>query len=846
MEAFTLVGKLVLDSSAFTSDLQSMITGGGATGAVAKGTALGNVMGQAVRRAFTFAVNTGKEIVQTGMNFDAMMSQVKAAKPAMTEAEYNALREKAVELGRTTKFTAEEVASAFYYEAIAGWDVNKMLDGVKGTLDLAAASGEKLGLTSDIVTDSLTAFGLQAKDSGRFVDVLAAAAGNSNTNVQMMGESFKYLAPMAGTMAFSIEDVAVGLGLIANNGIKSTMAGTALRNILSTLVKPTDEAKTALKQLGISLDDGTGKIKPFREVMMDLREAFKNSGYDPKTGRSIEEIAAAEEKYAEAVEDANKMKESGAIKDKEYAARVDAAKKEFEDYVGFNTKFLGQLAEIGGLRGISALLAIMKSTDEDFNQLIDAVDQSEGAADKMAKTRLDNLQGDITLLNSALDGLKIIISDKFNSQLREGTQTITGWVTTLSDLIQNGTGDIIERTERQEQNAINDANAKATQAKGILTYMDDLVAKFGNAATKTNDWKSALSELEKILPDIGTVIKGAGDDAKAATEAIDEYIKAQRKQAIEDAKKATIGKYRENYAESQVKLGQAQIDQEIARYQMHEAAQSMAEYVEKTYADAYGKLIENVQKDQDMTAGEKSEEIARLYQEYNDRNLKTAAELMRGYEGGYFSMADIVNAAKAAGNFAGDYNQSGIDSIMSMFNEAQASYNENAAKISELSSTSENLKAQLAVAEAAYARMTGQADAFSTAELNSAAAGAVGGLNHLESEAYSFHAPSMGGGETPAFQAVGGWDIPYDNYLTRLHRGEMVLNATQARKFREGNYDSGASAAEIGAAMSRAMRNVGFYFNDREVARTFGNSTTGRVNRNIVQANRRHHAGYGG
>ena len=294
-------------------------------------------------------------------------------------------------------------------------------------------------------------------------------------------------------------------------------------------------------------------------------------------------------------------------------------------------------------------------------------------------------------------------------------------------------------------------------------------------------------------------------------------------------------------------LGQAQIDQEIARYQMREAAQSMAEYVEKTYADAYGKMIEDVQKDQDMTAGEKSEEIARLYQEYNDRNLKTAAELMGGYDSGGISMADIVNFAKAAGNFAGDYNQSGIDSIMSMFNEAQASYNENAAKISELSSTSENLKAQLAVAEAAYARMTGQADAFSTAELNSAAAGAVGGLNHLQSEAYSFHAPSVGGGgEADGSHAKGGWDIPYDNYIARLHRGEMILTATQARQYRNNETSGGASAAEIGAAMSRAMRNVGFYFRETEVARTFGDSTTGRVNRNIVQANRRHHTGYGG
>ena len=850
MEAFTLEGKLVLNSSSFMNDLHAMETGTMVSGSESKfnafGVALGNIAAQGFMAAFRGVVNFAKSSVETGMNFDAMMAQVRSVRTDITDEQFQQLRETALELGRTTKFTSEEVASAFYYEAIAGWNVDKMLKGIKGTLDLAAASGEKLGLTSDIVTDALTAFGLQAEDSGRFVDVLAAAAGNSNTNIQMMGEAFKYLAPMAGTMAFSVEDVAVGLGLIANNGIKSTMAGTALRKILTTLVAPSDDAKQALKELGVSLDDDTGKIKPFREVMQDLREAFKESGYDPKTGRSIEEIAAAEEKYAQAVEEANQLKEAGSLTDKQYAKRVEDAQTEFEDYVGFNKKFLGQLSEIGGLRGISALLAIMKSTDEDFDQLLTAVDQSEGAADKMAKAMLDNLKGDITLMNSAMDNLKIILSDKFNAQLREGTQTITAWVTTLADVMQNGYGDIIERTERKEQEEINKATADATKATGIIKYLDDLIAKFGSAASKTNEWKTAIDDLEKLIPGITKQIKAEGEELSTTTANLQAYVDAHKKKAIEDAKQATIGKYRESYAEAQVELGKAEIDQEIASYEMREAAQSLANYVEKTYADAYGKLITEVQNDTEMSDSERTAEIQRLTQEFKDRNLKTAAELMQGYENGTFSMADIANFAKAAGAFANDFNQSGIDSIMSMFNDAQKSYNDNASKISELSSKSESLKAQLEVAEAAYARMTGQADAFKTDDLNSAAANATSGLNHLASEASSFQAPSMGGGGVDGSMAKGGWDIPYDNYVARLHRGEMVLTATQAREYRNGDRGDGASAAEIGAAVKSAMRGMAFYSNNEVVARVYGDATTNRVNRNIAQINRRHRTGYGG
>lgn len=789
-EAFTVVGKLTLDASQFEKDLQKaeQQAESGQQGTKASTVAWGDVMSSTIQKVSGALLNFGKDTIKTGMDFNASMSKVQALTGA-NDKQFARLRDTAQEMGRTTVFTATEAADAMGYLAQAGWKTDQIIAGIPGVLSLAASSGTGLAESASIASNAMNAFGMSADEVGHFADMLAVTAAAADTNVSLMGETFKYVAANAGAFNISATDMAESIGLIANAGIKGSNAGTALSRILTNITTNKD-AKEAIKELGVEIFDTSGKMRDWGDIVGDARVAWQGLSSDQEKASFAKSIA--------------------------------------------------------GQYGLAAWNALMNTSTESAEQFRDALENSEGAAALMSQGMLDNLKGDLTLLNSAFDGLKLLLSDTFDTQLRGATQSITGFITGITDLIQYGPGGVIERTARQEEKAINDAETKAIEAKGIVSYMDELVAKFGDAATKTDEWQSALGKLKELLPDVGGVIQGAGNDAKAATTAIGEYIEKQKQLAILEAKEAAIGTYRQNYADAQVNLGKAQINQEVASYQMREAAQSLSQYVEKAYTDAYSSMIEAVQNDQDMTAGEKRDEIERISKEYNERNLKTAAELMAGYESGAFSINDLANFAKAAAAFGGDYNQSSIDSIVSMFNTAQQAFNDSSAQIADLSQKTVDLKAQLDVAEAAYARMTGQADAFSTAELNSAAAGAVSGLNHLASEASSFHAPSMGGGETPAFQAVGGWDIPYDNYLTRLHRGEMVLNATQARKFREGNYDSGASAAEIGAAMSRAMRNVGFYFKDTEVARTFGDSTTGRVNRNIVQANRRHHTGYGG
>ena len=201
------------------------------------------------------------------------MSKVEAISGATGE-DLAALTDKAKEMGAKTKFSATESAEAMQYMAMAGWKTADMLNGIEGIMNLAAASGEDLATTSDIVTDALTAFGLSAQDSTHFADILAQASSNANTNVSMMGETFKYVAPVAGAMGYSAEDVALAVGLMANSGIKASQAGTSLKAALVNMVKPTDDMRGVMERLGISIQNADGSIKPFGELIGDLRDKF--------------------------------------------------------------------------------------------------------------------------------------------------------------------------------------------------------------------------------------------------------------------------------------------------------------------------------------------------------------------------------------------------------------------------------------------------------------------------------------------------------------------------------------------------------------------------------------------
>lgn len=327
------------------------------------------------------------DTVNTYKDFEAAMSQVQAISGA-TSSELSQLTAKAKDMGATTKFTAEESAEAFNYMAMAGWKTDDMLGGIEGILNLAAASGEDLATTSDIVTDALTAFGMKASESGHFADVLAQASSNANTDVETMGETFKYAAAMAGSLGYSIEDVSLMIGLMANSGIKGTIAGTSLNAFLTRLATNTSGAADAIAELGINFYDSSGNARGLSDVIGELRAATAN--YSDKQKASL-------------------------------------------------------AYTIAGTEAQKGLVAILEATDEDYNKLAEAIANADGASRRMSEIQLDNLAGDITLFQSAVDGLKIALGERLsNSWLRDIVQWLTAQVPKAEQLFSDGL-DFIER-----------------------------------------------------------------------------------------------------------------------------------------------------------------------------------------------------------------------------------------------------------------------------------------------------------------------------------------------------------------------------------------------------------------
>lgn len=293
------------------------------------------------------------DTINTYKNFQAQMSTVQAISGASAESMKD-LTAKAKEMGATTQFSATEAGQAMQYMAMAGWENQQMIDGIGGVMNLAGASGESLARVSDIVTDALSAFGLKAGDAGHFADVLAAATSKSNTSVGLMGETFKYVAPIAGAVKYSIEDTSLAIGLMANAGIKGSEAGTALRSTITRLVQPPKAAAQALYTLGIQASRSDGSIKPLRQTLLELRGKFRNL--------------------------------------------TDAQKTQYA-------------ASIAGQEAMSGFLAIMNESDENFNKLANSVDKAKGKAEEMNKIKNDNLAGDVKSLQSAWESLQLTIME---------------------------------------------------------------------------------------------------------------------------------------------------------------------------------------------------------------------------------------------------------------------------------------------------------------------------------------------------------------------------------------------------------------------------------------------------
>ena len=320
-------------------------------------------------------VGLGTAAVKTAADFDTAMSKVSAVSGA-TGDELDALREKAREMGAKTKFSASEAAEAMNYMAMAGWKTEDMLSGIEGVMNLAAASGEDLATTSDIVTDALTAFGLSASDSGHFADILAAASSNANTNVSMMGETFKYCAPIAGALGFSAEDTAEAIGLMANAGIKGSQAGTALRTIMNNLTGDIQLSGQALGDVTIQTTNADGSMRDLSDILADCRVAFSQ---------------LSESEQAQAAE------------------------------------------SLVGKNAMSGFLALMNAGEADINKLSSAIDNCDGCAAGMAETMQDNLAGQLQILKSQLEELAI----SFGELLMPAIRTIVGWIQKFVDWLNS-------------------------------------------------------------------------------------------------------------------------------------------------------------------------------------------------------------------------------------------------------------------------------------------------------------------------------------------------------------------------------------------------------------------------
>lgn len=452
------------------------------------------------------------ECVDTFAAFEAQMSTVQAISGA-SGGQMEQLGEKAREMGATTAFTAAEAGQALEYMAMAGWKTEDMLGGLEGIMNLASASGEDLASTSDIVTDALTAFGLTAQDSARFADVLAAASSNANTNVGLMGETFRYAAPVAGALGYSIEDTALAIGLMANSGIKGSQAGSALRAALTNLAKPSDTVAGYMEQLGVSLTDSSGAVRSLSELMELLRERF--------------------------------------------AGLTDAQQAEYA-------------AGLAGKEAMSGLLAIVNASETDYQKLAEAINTCSGSAQKMSDIKLDNFAGQMTLLGSAADGLKLAVGQQLTPALTDlaeaGTDVLT-WATDFVDghpevvagmsalaaatgVLTVGVGALAAAHVAQAHaaeiaaaktailNTVTSANPfilAATAAAALVAALGAYVAVTEGSSDSTKKFTAGLKESKAAYDDLMVSMGEEQADAAALADALDGLLAVEGKSAAQKA-----------------------------------------------------------------------------------------------------------------------------------------------------------------------------------------------------------------------------------------------------------------------------------------------------------------------
>lgn len=431
MNLFSLFIDLDMDTTNFNTKASGVLStlktlgnqlGGtsGKKGLTSQSILFGNMLSTALIRAGDSLFSMGKNAAKTGIEYEQRMSEVQAVSGATAE-EMADLDRLAREMGAQTKFSATEAADALYYMGQAGWNADQMIAGLPGIMNLAAASGEKLGRTSDIVTDALTAFGEPASEAQRFADVLAVVAAKTNTDVAQMGNAFSYVAPVAGALGYEIEDVAVALGIMANSGVKASKAGTALRGLFSNLASPTGPVSAAMADLDVALADDKGNMYSLLDLLTQTRESFNG------------------------LDDANKH-----LFATKYSS-IDYFDPDQFDFIGDQYRALyevseglseeqkaGYAASIAYKTGMSGLLAIVNATDEDLNQLIEDIYGAEGAAEDMATIMMDNVAGSMEETSGALETLGLNLFDLVKEPFQAVVDDATAGVNALNSALISG------------------------------------------------------------------------------------------------------------------------------------------------------------------------------------------------------------------------------------------------------------------------------------------------------------------------------------------------------------------------------------------------------------------------
>lgn len=530
--------------------------------------ALASLVADGIRLAIDALKDLAKETYNAGANFESAMSQVEAVSGATAE-EMEALTKKAEEMGAKTKFSATESAEAFNYMAMAGWKTEDMLGGIEGIMNLAAASGSDLATASDIVTDALTAMGYGAKDAGRLADVMAAASSNANTNVEMMGQTFQYAAPIVGALGYSMEDTAVAIGLMANAGIKGEKSGTALRSILTRLSAPPKECADAMEKLGVTLTDEAGNMKDLDDVMQDLRKAFAGLDETQKTA---------------------------------------------------NAK------AIAGQEAMSGLLAIVSAAPSDYDKLTKAVQNSTGAAKDMADTMQNNVNGQLTLLKSKIEGIMIKIFDKASSSMVKGIHSIGDALDEVDwDKVGDNVGSFAKKAAELFNYIITNGPTIISILKTVGTTMAAIfvVNKIGSFIGWINKAVKAYTELNSIMALLKTTQLGLNA--------------AQLASPIGLAVVAIAG-----LTAGYVALKKAQDEAIESEYGLTEAEKDLNSEINRTY-EAQKNMIDARKESIESTTGEFNY-IKQLKDEYNNL-VDSNGDIKKGYEDrANFILNELANA----------------------------------------------------------------------------------------------------------------------------------------------------------------------------------------------------------